>query len=164
MLESYLRNRLKEKDILLMTHIVLGYPTFEDSFKIIAAMVEAGVDFLGFVFYPKSPRYVTQEQARRIHEDLPSRVSTVGVFVNEGFSQIMRKVEACGLKAVQLHGTEPPELVERLMGEQIKVIKAVFVNGLPALASAESYPASALLVEAARGILPGGNALSWNWN
>jgi len=43
MLESYLRTRLKEKEILLMTHIVLGYPTFEDSFKIIEAMVEAGV-------------------------------------------------------------------------------------------------------------------------
>ncbi|MBW1829123.1 MAG: tryptophan synthase subunit alpha, partial [Deltaproteobacteria bacterium] len=46
MLESYLRNRMKEKDILLMTHLVLGYPSFEDSFKIIEAMVEAGVDLM----------------------------------------------------------------------------------------------------------------------
>jgi tryptophan synthase alpha chain len=46
MLESYLRTRLKQNDILLMTHIVLGYPTFEDSFKIIEAMVEAGVDLM----------------------------------------------------------------------------------------------------------------------
>lgn len=46
MLESYLKNRLKEKEILLMTHIVLGYPTFEDSFKIIEAMVKAGVDLM----------------------------------------------------------------------------------------------------------------------
>jgi len=46
MLEAYLRKRLKEKEILLMTHIVLGYPTFEDSFKIIAAMVDAGVDLM----------------------------------------------------------------------------------------------------------------------
>jgi tryptophan synthase alpha chain len=46
MLESYLQNRLKEKQILLMTHIVLGYPTFEDSFRIIEAMVEAGVDLM----------------------------------------------------------------------------------------------------------------------
>jgi len=45
-LESYLRNRMKEKDILLMTHLVLGYPSFEDSFKIIEAMVEAGVDLM----------------------------------------------------------------------------------------------------------------------
>jgi tryptophan synthase alpha chain len=46
MLESYLKNRLKEKEILLMTHIVLGYPTFEDSFKIIESMVQAGVDLM----------------------------------------------------------------------------------------------------------------------
>ncbi len=46
MLESYLRKRLKEKEILLMTHIVLGYPTFEDSFSIIEAMVKGGVDLM----------------------------------------------------------------------------------------------------------------------
>ena len=46
MLESYLRTRMKEKDILLMTHLVLGYPSFEDSFKIIEAMVAAGVDLM----------------------------------------------------------------------------------------------------------------------
>ncbi len=46
MLESYLRTRMEEKDILLMTHLVLGYPSFEDSYKIIGAMVEAGVDLM----------------------------------------------------------------------------------------------------------------------
>jgi len=46
MLESHLKNRLKEKEILLMTHIVLGYPTFEDTFKIIELMVKAGVDLM----------------------------------------------------------------------------------------------------------------------
>jgi tryptophan synthase alpha chain len=45
-LESYLRETLKEKDILLMTHIVLGYPSFEDSYRIIETMVEAGVDLM----------------------------------------------------------------------------------------------------------------------
>lgn len=46
MLESYIRNQIKEKNILLMTHLVLGYPSFEDSFKIIQSMVEAGVDLM----------------------------------------------------------------------------------------------------------------------
>ncbi len=46
MLEQYLRKRLKEKDILLMTHIVLGYPSFKASLDIIKAMVEAGVDLM----------------------------------------------------------------------------------------------------------------------
>ena len=46
MLESYIRNRLNEKDILLMTHIVLGYPSFEDSLELIRVMVAAGVDLM----------------------------------------------------------------------------------------------------------------------
>ncbi len=46
MLENYIRNQLKKKDILLMTHIVLGYPSFEDSLKIVETMVEAGVDMI----------------------------------------------------------------------------------------------------------------------
>jgi tryptophan synthase alpha chain len=46
MLEAYLRARLEEREILLMTHIVIGYPTFEDSFRIIETMVAAGVDLM----------------------------------------------------------------------------------------------------------------------
>jgi tryptophan synthase alpha chain len=46
MLESYLKQRLKDKEILLMTHIVLGYPTFEDAYRIIEAMVNADVDLM----------------------------------------------------------------------------------------------------------------------
>jgi len=46
MLESYVRNELEKKDILLMTHIVLGYPSFDDSLRIIEAMVDAGVDLM----------------------------------------------------------------------------------------------------------------------
>ena len=46
MLESYIKDRLREKDILLMTHIVLGYPTFDESFKIVESMVEGGVDLM----------------------------------------------------------------------------------------------------------------------
>ena len=46
MLEGYLRKRRKEKEILLMTHIVLGYPTFEDAYQIVENMVEAGVDLM----------------------------------------------------------------------------------------------------------------------
>ena len=46
MLESYIKNRLNEKEILLMTHIVLGYPSFDASFKVIETMVKAGVDIM----------------------------------------------------------------------------------------------------------------------
>ena len=46
MLESYLRDRLKQRDILIMTHIVIGYPSFEESFRIVETMVHAGVDLM----------------------------------------------------------------------------------------------------------------------
>ena len=46
MLETYLKKRLKEKEILLMTHIVLGYPSFEDAFRIVETMVNTGVDLM----------------------------------------------------------------------------------------------------------------------
>ena len=44
MIEAYIKNRLKQKEILLMTHIVMGYPSFDASFKIVEEMVKAGVD------------------------------------------------------------------------------------------------------------------------
>ena len=44
MIETYIRNRLKQKEILLMTHIVMGYPSFDASLKIVEEMVKAGVD------------------------------------------------------------------------------------------------------------------------
>ena len=46
MLEDHLRARLRERDILLMTHIVLGYPSFDDSLRVVESMVEAGVDLM----------------------------------------------------------------------------------------------------------------------
>ena len=46
MLESYLRDRLKQREILIMTHIVIGYPSFEESFRIVETMVNAGVDLM----------------------------------------------------------------------------------------------------------------------
>jgi phosphoribosylanthranilate isomerase/indole-3-glycerol phosphate synthase/phosphoribosylanthranilate isomerase len=101
---------------------------------------------------------------RRIIADLPEGICTVGVFVNEGFDRIMRTVVTGCLKAVQLHGAEPPELVAALAAEGLLVIKALFVNGQPALDAASRYPAAAFLVECAGGVLPGGNAMSWTWS
>lgn len=128
-----------------------------------AACAEAGASAIGCVFYPPSPRFVSEERAAGICRALPPGVSGVGVFVNEGFPAIMRKVERCGLKAVQLHGKEPPSLVEALGRTGVTVIKAVFENGSPSFAASESYGAGVYLVECAGGPLPGGNALVWNW-
>ena len=124
---------------------------------------ELGADAIGCVFYPKSPRHLSRDQARDICAATPDHVKTVGVFVDETFSSIMAYVEYCHLSTVQLHGKEPPELVRRLRRENIHVIKALFADGYPTFDDAPKYPASAFLVECGRGKHPGGNALAWNW-
>ena len=124
---------------------------------------ELGADAIGLVFYPKSPRYVTEALAREISLTLPKGIKTVGVFVDEIFASIMRKVERCGINTVQLHGNEPPQLVGSLRKENLIVIKALFLEKKPALEKAKDYDASAFLVECGKGALPGGNALSWDW-
>ncbi len=126
--------------------------------------VALGADAIGCVFYPKSPRHLTNDRAREICSAVTDRVKTVGVFVNESFSSIMNHVERCHLSTVQLHGQESPELVRRLRNQNLQVIKALFIDGNPSLKDAENYPASAFLVECGQGKLPGGNALQWNWD
>ena len=122
-----------------------------------------GADALGFVFYPKSPRYVDQNKVREISQALPKEIKTVGVFVDESFSSIMQTVEKCGLSAVQLHGSETPQLAADLRKENLIVIKALFLEKSPSIEEAKNYEASAFIVEYGKGALPGGNALSWDW-
>jgi phosphoribosylanthranilate isomerase len=128
-----------------------------------AACAKLGADAIGCVFFPKSPRHLTERQAREICGALPPEVKKVGVFVNQTYADIMRKVDRCGLTAVQLHGREAPELVEKLLHEPIAVIKALFASGTPSLADAQNYRPSAFLAECGTGVLPGGNALTWDW-
>ena len=127
------------------------------------ACVEYGADALGFIFFPKSPRHLSRKKAAEIIKSLPRPVETMGVFVNETFETIMSHVTFCKLTAVQLHGQESAELVNRLRAENIKVIKALFEGKAPTMAEASQYNAHAYLAECGKGTLPGGNALTWNW-
>jgi len=127
------------------------------------ACAQAGVHAVGCVFYAKSPRCVTAAAAREIRRALPPEVSCVGVFVDEPFEGVMATASQAGLTAVQLHGNEPPEVVERLRREGLFVIKALFADRAPGLDEALNYSASAYLVECGRGVLPGGNAHAWEW-
>ncbi len=125
--------------------------------------VRLGADAIGLVFYPPSPRFVSGRTAREICMNLPAAACSVGVFVNEPAAAILKKVEECGLNAVQLHGAESTDTVEELKRAGILVIKTLFMNRTPALGDCCGYGASAFLVEGGGGPLPGGNALSWNW-
>ena len=128
-----------------------------------ARCAELGPDAIGLVFFPKSPRNVSIDQARAVVDALPGDLATVGVFVNADFDTIMERVDDCGLSMAQLHGRETPRLVERLHGEGVGVIKGLFIDGEPGLAAAGQYAADAFLVECSKGPLPGGNAMAWDW-
>src|SRR5271157_1571999 len=78
------------------------------------ACVEAGADAIGLVFYPPSPRFLSERKAREISVSLPENVWKVGVFVDEPFTEVMKKADFCRLNCVQLHGSEAPEMVEAL--------------------------------------------------
>ena len=85
------------------------------------AAADAGADAIGLVF-AKSPRRISADQARRIVQALPPWVAPVGVFVDEEPAQVCETAAAAGLTTVQLHGTEPPEMLANL--QDLKVIKA----------------------------------------
>lgn len=72
---------------------------------------EVNPDWMGLIFYPKSPRYVSDEKAAELKE-FP--VKKVGVFVNASEAEILRKVDQFGLSAIQLHGSESPDFVKSL--------------------------------------------------
>jgi phosphoribosylanthranilate isomerase len=128
------------------------------------ACAELGANAIGLVFYPPSPRFVSDDLAKTICQALPGSVWSVGVFVNENVPDVLRRVEGCGLRAVQLHGQETPELVRELQKCGVVAIKALFANGRPAFAEAGSYTASrAFLTECFGERLPGGNGRMWNW-
>jgi phosphoribosylanthranilate isomerase len=73
------------------------------------AAVAAGADALGFVFYPKSPRYVTPEQAASLAKALPPFVSAVALFVNPSLDEVRSVTRAANISLIQFHGDETPE-------------------------------------------------------
>ena len=83
---------------------------------------EAGVDFAGFIFYPKSPRFVGKHLKPAQLKKAKLRLGKVGVFVNAPYEELMRQVDEYGLDIVQLHGDETPRICEQI-ANYITVIK-----------------------------------------
>lgn len=92
---------------------ICGITNLEDA--LVAA--HAGADFLGFICYPRSRRYITPEAAGRIIRALREAgepITTVGVFVNASLEEIRCAMRVAGFDLAQLHGDEPPEMVRAL--------------------------------------------------
>jgi len=86
-------------------------------------IAQMGADAIGVVFAEESPRWVSPEQARAIADVLPPWVSVVGVFVNADPAVINRVVARTRIHYVQLHGDEPPGVVEQIRAPCIKAFR-----------------------------------------
>lgn len=74
----------------------------------IQALAQLPIDYMGLIFYPKSPRYILDLEASLL-DALPKAISRVGVFVNEGIESLLMQIDKYKLSVVQLHGSESLE-------------------------------------------------------
>ena len=126
--------------------------------------VEAGADFLGFNFYPKSPRYIEPAKAQQIARRLPAKVSVVGVFVNESEKTVLEIARTVGLDFLQLHGDESPEMISRLK-RTLPVIKAIRVrNSFHPINLARFGRSDALLLDGFDRRQRGGTGKTFVWD
>ncbi|MDO4930139.1 MAG: phosphoribosylanthranilate isomerase [Bacteroidales bacterium] len=91
----------------------------------IRAVEKTGADWMGFIFYPRSPRYVDARP-----DYLPEHATRVGVFVSPRFGEVMSRVREFGLNTVQLHGEATPEMCYKLRETGLRIIRALPANEL----------------------------------
>ncbi|MDX8411910.1 MAG: phosphoribosylanthranilate isomerase [Mariprofundaceae bacterium] len=120
-----------------------------------------GVDAMGFVFYPKSPRYIRPEDAALIIEQLPPFISAVGLFVNPTQDEIDDALNTSPLDVIQLHGDETPAFCK---SQKRRVIKAIPIAGKADLARAGAYDCPILLDARAPAGVYGGTGESFDWS
>lgn len=129
----------------------------------VQAVGALGADFMGFIFYPKSPRYVGQMEPALLH-NLPESVLKVGVFVDASLSHVLEQVRTYGLDLVQLHGSETPEQCAAVRAAGIPLIKAFGVDTDFDFARLLPYvPHCSFFLFDTKGAHPGGNGTVFDW-
>ena len=148
-----------------MTKIkICGIKTLKDALS----AIEAGTDYLGFNFYPKSVRFIEKETCAEItfvlKREYP-QIKLVGVFVNSPVDEVKNILETCSLDLAQLHGDETPEMLESFNGKAFKAIRltseSAEISVYPFLKSALS---PAILVDAAVKGVYGGSGVTADWS
>ncbi|MEY8842193.1 phosphoribosylanthranilate isomerase [Cribrihabitans sp. XS_ASV171] len=135
----------------------------------VATAVAAGAAYLGFVFFPKSPRNLDVATAAALAGDVPPGVAKVGLVVNPTDADLDRILAAVPLDMLQLHGAETPERVTEIRAATgLPVMKAVGIAEAEDLARIDLYEdvADQLLIDAKpprNAQLPGGNGLAFDW-
>ena len=122
-------------------------------------------DLMGFIFYPKSKRFVGDDFDLSIVRSVMPEVQTVGVFVNEEVDKIISLVRKYSLDFVQLHGNESPASCQMLRDKGIKVLKAFGIHNEFDWTALEPYTASCdyFLFDTSTKDY-GGSGVKFNWN
>jgi len=143
---------------------ICGMTRLEDAL----CAVEAGVDALGFIFYAKSPRAIAPQAARRIIEQLPPFVDSVGVFVDEERGGVEEIIRHCRLGYAQLHGTESPEYCRQLAANATpcRVLKAIRVGPRTTAEEVAPYANSiqGFLLDTYQKNAVGGTGAAFDWS
>jgi len=127
------------------------------------AAASAGADAIGLVFYARSPRFVTAQQARAIITALPPFVTTVGLFVDAGAAEIEEVLGTVPLDTLQFHGEESPEFCASFGRPYLKALS--MRDGIDLHNEAERFTnAVALLVDTFQAGVPGGTGVSFDWS
>ena len=136
---------------------ICGITNMEDAVMAFAY----GADALGFIFYEKSPRYVSPEIAMRVIRNLSDDISKVGVFVNHDIHVVREIYDFCGLDLIQLHGDESPAYCREF--PQSILIKAISPRNEEDLGIVSQYAVKALIIDARESGLYGGTGKKSNW-
>jgi phosphoribosylanthranilate isomerase len=121
----------------------------------------AGADALGFIFYQKSPRYISSDEAAKITKRLSPFTVKAGVFVDEDINTVRNIFYKANLNVVQLHGSETPEYVKEL---NLPVIKSFRVHDDFDFGILDKYENALFLLDAHSAKAQGGTGDIFNWN
>lgn len=138
----------------------------------VLAAINSGAKYIGFVFFPRSPRNVSIEQASKLAATAGKNVLKVGVFVNPDDAFLTDVLKDVDLDIIQLHGNETNDRINQVRERFSKtVMKAISVASVNDINKAREYEKSAdiLLFDAKAPVdmdhaLPGGNGLAFDWN
>ncbi|MBA4851872.1 phosphoribosylanthranilate isomerase [Emticicia sp. BO119] len=131
----------------------------------IKELIELKPDFIGFIFYDKSPRFVGNLLDVELIQSITREVRKVGVFVNSTVDYILQNVKKYNLQYVQLHGNETPDFCKSLRLKGVNIIKAFRLDETFIFSQLNNYkPHVDFFLFDAKGDGYGGNGVTFDWS
>lgn len=131
----------------------------------IESVLALNPDFMGFIFYEKSPRFVGDTLSEELLRSFPRSTRKVGVFVNAHPDFILKNVKKYGLDLVQLHGDELPDVCRNIQNRGVSIIKAFQVDANFQFGRLNNYkPHCDYFLFDTKGAAYGGNGVPFDWN